>query len=62
MEDVARHLLKSVEALSGTEKPEVLAKLLRRADKTPYAFPTDDEVLQAADRVFGKLDRCEARR
>lgn len=44
MGDAARHLLQSFEALSETERREVLEELLRRA----------------ADHVFQDLDRCEA--
>ena len=59
MGDAARHLLKSFEALSDTEQREVLAQLLRRAAEMPYPFPTDEDLLQAADQVFQELDRRE---
>ena len=61
MGDAARHLLKSFEALSETEQREVLAQLLRRAAELPYAFPSDDELIHAADQVFQELDRREAK-
>jgi len=38
-----------------------LAALLRRAALMPYSFPSDGELLRAADQVFQALDRCEAR-
>ena len=60
MGDAARHLLQSFEALSETERREVLAELLRRSSELPYSFPSDDELVQAADQVFLGLDRLEA--
>ncbi|OGA67198.1 MAG: hypothetical protein A3F77_11035 [Betaproteobacteria bacterium RIFCSPLOWO2_12_FULL_67_28] len=60
MGDAARHLLKSFEALSETDQREVLAQLFRRAADLPYSFPSDDELLRAADQVFQELDRREA--
>jgi len=60
MGDAARHLLQSFEALSETERYEVLEALLRRATELPYSFPSDDELVRAADQVFQGLDRLEA--
>ncbi len=56
MGDAARHLLESFEALSETDQREVLVALLRRAAEMPYPFPTDQELLAAADQVFQELD------
>ena len=61
MGDAARHLLQSFEALSETERREVLEELLRRATELPYSFPSDDELVRAADQVFQGLDRLEAK-
>ena len=61
MGDAARHLLQSFEALSETDRREVLEALLRRAAELPYTFPSDDELVQAADQVFQELDRHEAK-
>ena len=61
MGDAARHLLKSFEALSEADRREVLEQLLRRAAELPYSFPTDDELLRAADAVFQEFDRREAK-
>ena len=61
MGDAARHLLQSFEALSETERREVLEELLRRATELPYSFPSDDELLRAAEQVFQGLDRLEAK-
>ena len=61
MGDAARHLLKSFEVLSETDQREVLAQLLRRAADLPYSFPSDDELVRAADQVFQGLDRLEAK-
>lgn len=60
MGDAARHLLKSFEALSETDQHEVLEQLLRRAAELPHAFPSDEELMRAADQVFQELDRREA--
>ena len=60
MGDAGRHLLQSFEALSETERREVLEELLRRAADLPYSFPSDDELVQAAVQVFEDLDRREA--
>ena len=61
MGDAARHLLKSFEALSEADRREVLEQLLRRAAELPYAFPSDQELLQAADSAFQEYDRLEAK-
>ena len=61
MGDAARHLLQSFEALSETDRREVLEALLRRAAELPYSFPSDDELVQSADQVFQELDRYEAK-
>ena len=61
MGDAARHLLKSLEALSETDQREALAQLLRRAADLPYSIPSDDELVRAADQVFQELDRREAK-
>jgi len=37
------------------------AQLLRRAGDLPYSFPSDDELVRAADQVFQELDRREAK-
>jgi len=60
MGDAARHLLQSFEALSETERREVLEELLRRSIDLPYSFPSNDELVQAADHIFQGLDRLEA--
>ena len=61
MGDAARLLLQSFEALSETERREVLEELLRRAAELPYSFPSDDELVRAADQVFEDYDRREAK-
>ena len=62
MGDAARHLLESFEALSETEQREVLERLLRRAAELPYSFPSDGELVRAADQVFQGLDHREAKK
>lgn len=61
MGDAAQHLLKSFEALSETDRREVLEQLLLRASELPYSFPSDEEFLHAADQVFQEFDRREAK-
>ena len=46
---------------SEADRREVLEQLLRRAAELPYSFPSDEELLQAADHVFQELDRGEAK-
>ena len=53
----AEKIIESFDALTDTEKREVLAVLLR---KNIASDPmTDGELLAAADQVFLDLDRCE---
>lgn len=59
MGNAARHLLNSFEALSETDRREVLEQLLLRAPELPYSFPSDTEFLHAADQVFQEFDRRE---
>lgn len=61
MGDAARHLLKSFDALSEADRREVLEQLLRREAELPHSFPSDDELVRAADQVFQELDRREAK-
>jgi hypothetical protein len=49
--------LESFEALSETERREFLEELLRRAAELPYSFPSDDELVRAADQLFQEVDR-----
>ena len=60
MGDGARHLLKSFDQLPEAERREVMEALLRRAADLPHTFPTDDELVGAADQIFQELDRHEA--
>ena len=60
MGDAAQHLLKSFDELPETERSEVLEALLCRAADLPYSFPSDDELVRAADHMFQELDRREA--
>lgn len=61
MGDAARHLLQSFDALSDADRREVLEQLLRRAAELPYSFPSDDELMRAADAAFQEYDRREAK-
>ncbi len=61
MGEAARHLLNSFEALSETERREVLEELIRRSVDLPYSFPSDEELVRAADQVFQELERREAK-
>jgi len=61
MGEAARHLLESFEALSEADRREVLEQLLRRAAELPHSFPSDDELVAAADAVFQEFDRREAK-
>jgi hypothetical protein len=61
MGGAARHLPESFDALSETDRREVLEELLRRSTELPYVFPSGEELVRAADQVFQDLDRREAR-
>ena len=56
MGDAAQHFLRSFDALPQDERHEVLKELLRRSAGLPYSFPSDEELVAAADRVFQGLD------
>ena len=60
MGNAARHVLEFFEALPETDQRKVLAQLLRQAAELPYAFPSEEELLQTADQIFQDLDRLEA--
>jgi hypothetical protein len=54
-------LLKSFDALSEADRCEVLEQFLRRAAELHYSFPSEDELVKAADAVFQEFDRREAK-
>jgi hypothetical protein len=60
MTKTARQLINSFEALPEQEQQEVLAELLRHLIDSPYATPSDDDLVHAADQVFQDYDRREA--
>jgi len=59
MGDAGRDVLKSFDQLPEAERHEVLEALLRRAAKLPHSFPTDDELVRAADQTFQDFDHRE---
>ena len=60
MTKAVQGVLASYEALPESDRREVLAELLRRSLREPYASPAEDELLLIADEVFQSLDRREA--
>ena len=59
MTNAARQLIDSFEALPEQEKHQVLAQLLRSLMDKPYASPSDEDLIAAADLVFQEYDRRE---
>ena len=59
MTDGAKSVLEAFEALPESEREEVLAELIRRVAHSDHGSPTDDELLEVADRVFLDYDRSE---
>ena len=59
MTDGVKSVLEAYESLPESEREEVLAELIRRAAHSDHQSPTDDELVEAADRVFLEYDRSE---
>jgi len=55
----AQKLLEQFDALSDSDRSELLAELLRRVAMVPHSSPEDDEFVAAADKLFADLDRRE---
>jgi len=62
MGNAAQHVLKLIEALSETDRREVLEQLLRCEADLFYSFPSEEELLGGADQVFQELERRETKR
>ena len=62
MSQAAQKVVHEFDALSESDRREVLAELLRRAATELHAFPDDDEMTAAADQVFLELDEREKKR
>ena len=59
MTDGVKSVLEAFESLPESEREEVLAELIRRAAHSDHHSATDEELVQAADRVFLEYDRSE---
>ena len=59
MGDAAKRIIEAFDALTASERQEVLLELLRRAALVDIGFPPDDELVSAADGVFKTLDDRE---
>jgi hypothetical protein len=57
----AQHLIDDFEALPDPAKREVLAELVRISRHIDYPPISDEELLAAADEVFGSYDEDERR-
>jgi hypothetical protein len=55
----AKKLLDEFDALSAQDRAEILAELLRRIALAPHDLPQDEDLVEAADRLFIELDRRE---
>lgn len=59
MTDGVKSVLEAFESLPEAEREEVLAELIRRAAHSEHRSPTDEELVELADRVFLEYDRSE---
>jgi hypothetical protein len=59
MTHAAKRILDEFEALPDSERAELLAELLRRTGLSPHDLPNDEDLISAADRLFGELDGRE---
>ena len=60
MTDGVKSVLEAYELLQDSEREEVLAELIRRAAHSDHQGPSDEELVEAADRVFLEYDRSES--
>ena len=60
MTDGVKSVLEAYESLPESEREEVLAELIRRAAHTDHRSPSDEELVEAAERVFLEYDRSES--
>ncbi|MFQ5790813.1 MAG: hypothetical protein ACE5JI_10095 [Acidobacteriota bacterium] len=60
MTEGAKSVLEAFESLSAEEREEVFTELLRRVAHSDHDAPSDEELVEAADRVFSGLDQSES--
>ena len=60
MTDGAKSVLEAFESLPELEREEVIAELFRRVARGVHSSPSDQELVEAADRVFTEYDRRES--
>jgi hypothetical protein len=60
MTQATKKLLEEIEALSDTERSELVAELTRKIALAPHDLPSDTDFVAAADRLFSELDRRES--
>ena len=61
MSEAAKKLMDAFDALHLDERREVVREILRRTVLFDHGFPSDEELIAAADDVFLDLDRFESR-
>lgn len=59
MGDAARKIIEAFEALSQSERQEVILEILRRASLVDLGISRDEELVAAADEIFRSLDERE---
>lgn len=52
--------MEAFESLPELEREEVIAELFRRVARGVHSSPSDQELVEAADRVFTEYDRRES--
>jgi len=52
-------ILAEFEALPDQERSELMAEMARRVAHAPHDVPSNEDLIAAADELFGDLDRRE---
>ncbi len=55
----AERILAEFEALPDQERSELVAEIARRVAHAPHDVPSDEDLIAAADELFGDLDHRE---
>ena len=61
MSDAAKKVIEAFESLPASDRSEVIRELLRRTALVDLGFPTDEELVAAADDIFQDMDQRRAR-
>ncbi|HVB39390.1 MAG TPA: hypothetical protein VNE83_00720 [Terriglobales bacterium] len=59
MTRATEQILAEFEALPDQERSELMAEMARRVAHAPHDVPSNEDLIAAADELFGDLDRRE---